>query len=598
MNYRADIQVLRGVAVVLVVLFHLGFSSIKSGFLGVDVFFVISGFLMAVLYDKNDIPKFYLRRAKRLLPAYYATIFVTLIFAYLLTTPNETTQVSSQAKYAIAFASNLGFWAQNSYFSTTDFNPLLHLWSLGVEMQFYLIVPLLYWVFSKNKFMFLLILLGSLISCFVVVGVSPKTSFFMLPFRLWEFLIGYGAAYYFTNQGNVKLTNYRWLGLIGLIIVFIIPLFSVNGEALSAIDGHPGLFALLVTLATASVLIFGIPSLIEKSIISRVLERIGKYSYSIYLAHFPIIVIYLSKPFSGTNLTIPTLMDGVIIVVLMVLTSAALYYFFEHKRLKVSVTKLIVGSSVSLVLLAMILPIIQNKFYSQEELLIFGAFSDRSTYRCGKLIRVLEPRAISCDLTPETDNPEQKVMLVGNSHSDSIKTSFVKVSEANQSKLFFMVSNTPLMKGDINAKGVIDEAINKGVDKLVLHFSPSAITNETIAEVISQSKRAGIKLYFIEPVPVWQEHIPITMYSSINGGNDLAEKQTKSDYLNNNNSQINFVRNAEKSSITSLPVVDYFCKPNCLYASSEGKPFYFDAGHLTITGSEQIKGVFDKILSD
>ena len=132
----------------------------------------------------------------------------------------------------------------------------------------------------------------------------------------------------------------------------------------------------------------------------------------------------------------------------------------------------------------------------------------------------------------------------------------------------------------------------------MLHFSPSAITNETIAEVILQAKRAGIKLYFIEPVPVWQEHVPISMYNAIHRENDLAEKQTKSDYLNNNSSQINFVRNAEKSSITSLPVVDYFCKPNCSYASSEGKPFYFDEGHLTITGSEQLKEVFDKILLD
>ncbi|MEJ6066560.1 acyltransferase [Psychrobacter sp. 16-Bac2893] len=598
MKYRADIQVLRGVAVVLVVLFHLGFSSIKSGFLGVDVFFVISGFLMAVLYDKNDITKFYLRRAKRLLPAYYATIFVTLIFAYLLTTPNETEQVSEQAKYAIGFASNLGFWAQNSYFSKAEFNPLLHLWSLGVEMQFYLIVPLLYWMFSKNKFMFLLILVGSLVSCFVVVGVSPKTSFFMLPFRLWEFLIGYGAAYYFTNQGNVKVNNYRWLGLIGLIIVFIIPLFSVNGEALSAIDGHPGLFALFVSLATASVLIFGIPSLIEKSIISKVLERIGKYSYSIYLAHFPIIVIYLSKPFSGTNLSIPTLMDGVIIVVLMVLASAALYYFFEHKRLKISVTKLIVGSSVSLALLVMVLPIIQNNFYSQEERLIFDAFSDRSTYRCGKLIRVLEPRAISCDLTPEIDKPEQKLMLVGNSHSDSIKTSFVKVSEAHQSKLLFMVSNTPLMKGDISAKGVVDEAISKGVDKIVLHFKGPSISNETINEVIEESHIAGIKVYFIEPVPEWEESVPVAMYDAIHKESYTTEKQTKTDYLNRNANQINFVRAIKKDNFESLPIVDYLCNPDCKYASSDGKPFYFDRHHLTITGSEQIKDVFDKILLD
>ena len=432
----------------------------------------------------------------------------------------------------------------------------------------------------------------------MVVGVSPKTSFFMLPFRLWEFLIGYGAAYYFTNQGNVKLTNYRWLGLIGLIIVCIIPLFSVNGEALSAIDGHPGLFALLVTLATASVLIFGIPSLIEKSIISRVLERIGKYSYSIYLAHFPIIVIYLSKPFSGTNLSIPTLMDGVIIVVLMVLTSAALYYFFEHKRLKISVTKLIVGSSVSLALLALVLPTIQNNFYSQEERLVFDAFSDRSTYRCGKLIRVLEPRAISCDLTPEIDEPKQRLLLVGNSHSDSIKTSFVKVSEAHQSQLLFMVSNTPLMKGDISAKGVVDEATSKGVDKIVLHFKGSSISNETINEVIEKSQTAGIKVYFIEPVPEWEESVPVAMYDAIHKESYTTEKQTKTDYLSRNAPQINFVRAIKKDNFLAISIVDYFCNPNCKYASSDGKPFYFDSHHLTVTGSEQIKDVFDKILSD
>ena len=518
---------------------------------------------------------------------------------HALTTPNEAVQVSNQAKYAIAFASNIGFWAQNSYFSTAEFNPLLHLWSLGVEMQFYLIVPLLYWVFSKNKFMFSLILVGSLVSCFIMTGVSPKTSFFMLPFRLWEFLIGYGAAYYFTNQGNLKLTNYRWLGLIGLIIVFIIPLFSVNGEALSAIDGHPGLFALLVSFATASVLIFGIPSLIEKSIISRVLERIGKYSYSIYLAHFPIIVIYLSKPFSGTNLNIPTLMDGVIIVVLIILASAALYYFFEHKRLKISINKLIIGSSVGLVLSIMVLPLVQNKFYSQQEQLIFDAFSDRSTYRCGKLIRFLEPRAISCDLTPEVDKPEQSVMLVGNSHSDSIKTSFVKASEVHQSKLLFVVSNAPLEKnGDVSPKQLVDEAMNKRVDKLVLHFKSSSISNEIIDEVIEQAQTAGIKVYFIEPVPEWEDSVPVTMYDAIHKESYMTEKQTKTDYLNRNAAQINFIRAIKKDNFESFPIVDYFCNPNCKYASNDGKPFYFDQHHLTITGSNQLKEVFNKILLD
>lgn len=269
MNYRADIQILRGVSVILVVLFHLGFSSIQSGFLGVDVFFVISGFLMAVLYTNSDISSFYLRRARRLLPAYYATILFTLVFSYIFTTPNETSQVDTQVKYALGFLSNIGFWMQNSYFSNSNFNPLLHLWSLGVEIQFYLIVPVLYWFFQKLRGGFWLILIGSMISCFFIVSISPKTSFFMMPLRLWEFLIGYGVAHFLTNKGNIKLLNYKWLGLLGLLIVFIIPLFSVNGEVLNAVQGHPGLFALLVTLATAVVLALGIPDVIEESVIAK-----------------------------------------------------------------------------------------------------------------------------------------------------------------------------------------------------------------------------------------------------------------------------------------------------------------------------------------
>ncbi|WP_201582653.1 acyltransferase family protein [Psychrobacter jeotgali] len=598
MNYRADIQVIRGIAVILVVLFHLGFSSIKSGFLGVDVFFVISGFLMAVLYDKNNISNFYLRRAKRLLPAYYATILFTLLFSYLLTTPNEAVQVANQAKYAIAFASNLGFWAQNSYFSTTDFNPLLHLWSLGVEMQFYLIVPILYWLFSKNKYIFLVILIISLVTCFFVVGISPKTSFFMLPFRLWEFLLGYGAAYYFTNQGNLKFTRYKGLGLVGLVILFIIPLFTVNGEALNVVDGHPGLFALIVTIATALILVFGIPSFIESSMVAKLLERIGKYSYSIYLAHFPVIVLYLSKPFSGTNLIIPSLKDGIIITILTILTSALLYYFFEHKRLKYSVRSLVIGSSLVIALLVLILPLIQNKFFTPQEHLIFQAFKDRGNYRCGKMIRILEPTAISCDLTPEIDNPKQNLMLVGNSHSDSIKDSFVEEAKKYQAKLFFMVSNEPLMEGDISAKSLIEEASTKGVNKLILHFKKSSISEETIKEVVKEARLVGISVYFIEPVPEWQDSVPVFMYDDIHKQDYEVEKQTKADYLSDNFNQISFVRAIDEDNFVSLPVVDYFCTPNCRYASEEGRPFYFDSHHLTITGSHLFKEIYNTILRD
>ena len=388
------------------------------------------------------------------------------------------------------------------------------------------------------------------------------------------------------------------LGLLGLTVLCIIPFLSVNGEALSAIDGHPGLFALLVTVATALVLVFGLPSFIEKLAISKSLERIGKYSYSIYLVHFPIIVIYLSTPFGGTNLSISTFQDGVIILVSIILASMLLYYFVESNKFKYSVKALVAGSSVSLILLTMLLPLIQSKVTSKDERLIFGAFSDRSTYRCGKIIRVLEPTAISCDLTPEIDNPKQKLILVGNSHSDSIKSSFVDALEVFQAKLYFMVPNNPLMKGAVNAKVVVDDAISKGVDKLVLHYSSSSISNETITNIISLSKQAGIRVYFIEPVPTWEENIPNAMYQQLLHEGYKVKSKTKLDYFNDNSMQLNFVRSIENENFTTLSVVEYFCNSNCIYSTIEGKPLYFDSNHLTLTGSKKLNEVFNNILLD
>lgn len=442
MNYRADIQVLRGIAVLMVVLFHFGLTSFQSGFLGVDVFFVISGFLMAKLYQQGHVREFYARRAKRLLPAYYAIIVLTILAAAFLTVPSDFNQVKEQGIFALFFSSNIGFWLQNSYFSKAEFNPLLHLWSLGVEIQFYLFVPLVALIYRKSKTLLTLCFLGSLAACLVIITVSPKTSFFMMPLRVWEFLLGYWAALHINNltQPHNKLRFIQWLLVPSLLCIPFIP---VDGQALSLVTGHPASFALAVSVVTALALGIGLPEQLCRSIFGRVLEKLGKYSYSIYLVHFPIIVLSNYQAFGGTTLETNSLTSSLIQVLIVGILSFLSYHLIEQRRFKAPFRVAITGTF-AIAISIMLSQLIQHINFTEEQYKIFAAWDDRATYRCGKIFRVLNPSDRICPL--ENDRLGEKlepVILVGNSHADSIKTSFANAASNNGYKTQFYVANNP-----------------------------------------------------------------------------------------------------------------------------------------------------------
>ncbi len=195
-TFRGDIQALRGLAVLLVVFYHLKIPGFYNGFIGVDIFFVISGYLMASIYDSKSPKMFFIKRARRLLPAYWATLILSLLVGFAVLAPPDFLQLKNQILMSMFFIPNFFFWAQNSYFQVTDFNPLLNLWSLGVEFQFYLLVPLLCLMFLKYKWLFNLIFFASFIAGLMVLTISPKTSFFLVPFRLWEFMFGFYTLKY------------------------------------------------------------------------------------------------------------------------------------------------------------------------------------------------------------------------------------------------------------------------------------------------------------------------------------------------------------------------------------------------------------------
>ena len=150
-DFREDIQGLRAIAVISIIFYHLDF--IEGGYLGVDIFFVISGYLMAQLYNKGTTLDFYKKRFKRILPAYFVTIGLVTFVVGVLTIPSDANQRIDRLIYDILAISNMAFWLENTYFAKAEFRPLLNLWSLAIELQYYLIVPLLLPIVRRSKFL-------------------------------------------------------------------------------------------------------------------------------------------------------------------------------------------------------------------------------------------------------------------------------------------------------------------------------------------------------------------------------------------------------------------------------------------------------------
>ncbi|MGB7298060.1 MAG: acyltransferase family protein [Burkholderiaceae bacterium] len=598
MTHRKDIQVLRGLSIVFVLLFHFEVSGAGNGFLGVDIFFVISGFLMALLYDKDDISGFFGRRARRLLPAYFTTIVATALAAAWLTLPAEFTAVGSETMFASFLVSNVGYWLADSYFDKTVFKPLLHLWSLGVEFQFFLLVPALAWLHRLWRPMLPLLMLASLVACLLAVSVSSKTAFFLLPFRLWEFLAGAITAIVFTHRGAVPAGRNSWPGIVGLLVLLAIPLMGVEGEARNVAYGHPGLFAVVVCAATALVLSHGLPAGLVNNWLGKVFQVLGKYSYSIYLVHFPVIVLHLYQPFSGTILGTGGPLDALAMLVLIASLSVAMYHLIEKpaRNSNWSLPGMAALPGLALIVVATGFGA-QRTAYTPSEMRIFSAISDEGTFRCGRLLRMREPLALSCEITDQLATPKGNIMLVGNSHANMIKAMFAQVAQEMNYRVRFLVPNDPLMHGGSDPEDVINEALRTKVTSLVLHYSPGAIEPATVKKLVDLAARHHLPVRFLTPVPVWNTHIPIALWRNLRFGEPLPSLSIR-DYQVANASLLSELAAIHEDNFKIVNVGQVMCQSECMYRDNTGTPFYLDDHHLTLTGSQQLSGLVRDVIRD
>jgi peptidoglycan/LPS O-acetylase OafA/YrhL len=334
MEYRSEIDGLRAIAVLPVILFHAGFSLFSGGFVGVDVFFVISGYLITVLLiddienGKFSLIDFYERRARRILPALLVVIVICIPFAWYLMAPDQMRGFTQSIVAVSFFASNILFWRQTGYFDiASEEKPLLHTWSLAVEEQYYLFFPLLLiviWRFGAKK-VFIILFTLSLIS----LGLSewgwrrePSANFFLAPSRMWELFVGSLTAIIIYKKGVMRSDFLSTIGVISILTSIF--LYDESTP-------FPSLYTVLPVSGVVLIILFTRDDSYVRRVLSlRPLVALGLISYSAYLWHQPVFAFARIHEVSEPS----SMYMAVLVVITLLIATLSLIYVESPFRKK------------------------------------------------------------------------------------------------------------------------------------------------------------------------------------------------------------------------------------------------------------------------
>lgn len=347
MKYRPEIDGLRALAVLAVLFFHAEFKLFAGGFLGVDIFFVISGYLITTIMIADlesstfTLRSFYERRIRRIVPALLAVCLVSTLFAWRLMFAPQLKQFATNLLGVITGLSNLFFWQQTGYFApNNNLNPLIHTWSLSVEEQFYLIFPLLIrltWKMGKTKVMQIIICLSIVSFLLAQIGSShfPSANFYLLPTRAWELLVGCLAALIMSmDDFHKRLSNLpslakNFISIAGFLSV-LIPIFYFTQSFPT-----PSWLTLFPILGAAIVIIFSeFQPWLKKVLSYKTLVGIGLMSYSLYLWHQPLFVLLRL-----TSISEPKIGPIIFILFVSFILAWLSWYFIERPFRNISIVK-------------------------------------------------------------------------------------------------------------------------------------------------------------------------------------------------------------------------------------------------------------------
>jgi len=460
-SYRSDIDGLRALAILPVVLFHAFPNLLPGGFIGVDIFFVISGYLITSILLKDiqagnySIKTFYARRVRRIFPALSVVLLFCLALGWVVLTAVEYRSLGKHAAGGAGFIANFMFWKEAGYFDAAgDTKPLLHLWSLGIEEQFYIVWPLLLYFFAKRSWNVLsLILVVALLSFGLnvwQVGSNPSAAFYSPLSRSWELALGAFLAYQALHPAQVFtsiIERYRSV-LSGLGLVMVAIGFVVINES----RAFPGWWALLPALGSALLIASDPHGLVNRFVLSqRIFVWVGLISFPLYLWHWPLLsfarIIYSETPPVDVR---------VVLVVLSIVLAALTYYLIE-KPIRQSSSKrpLIIALSI-LMLCICIAGVVVYKtkgvksrhaglLNADPASLDMGADRKRWANECGI---PLEAKLIlnSC-YSPKDQKATHAVW--GDSKGEAIFYGLAREAMNQKAPAWMMIGNTIPMTGDI-----------------------------------------------------------------------------------------------------------------------------------------------------
>ena len=617
-QYIAEVDTWRAIAVLVVLAFH-GFPAIvPGGFIGVDIFFVISGFVISrsylypVILRQKTLAQFYQARFRRLTPALIVMLTATSMAAGALLYPNDLIRYGKALLAQPVYLQNVIFWLEGDYFNRALTKPLLHTWSLAVEEQFYALFGIALLILCRRpKWLapaLITIILISYAVMFPVASVSPKTAFYMLPFRMWQFGLGILA---FTHGRMLK----RIAPAVARIIVLTCAALTVASALFFAEEGrHTALQAALASLSTGlGLAILGRGDIKVPALTTPVGRYIGNISYPLYLWHWPILSIW-------STYVNRTLTRGEVCIALVSATilAALTYHFVEEpvrrQRIIVGTRTLVRACVIAFAVVAVsgVLLCASNGLlhrYPPEIQAYFAAAQESNTYRCGIEFRIHHPGAEICP-TSDPVKSGASLLLIGDSHADLVEKHLTAMASAGGVRVHLAVQNCKI--GTFGAKRncpkallrkMISEAKAAGIRDIVgiAFWEDGNFNQQRLQQDAELLIENGFNLWLMETVPTDPGYDPALRAKEALVKNRALDREgiTTLVYearIGKQRAAFDALQVRYPESVHVLRPQQYLCHDGRCAYQNRGYPYYHDSNHLTGAGIDRVKPLLEQLL--